>query len=31
MTFNSNTATVPIAINEMRDGKDVTLTTATAQ
>jgi len=31
MEFNSNTATVPIAINEMRDGKDVTLTTATAQ
>ncbi len=31
MVFNSNTATVPIAINEMRDGKDVTLTTATAQ
>ncbi|MGH7155712.1 MAG: ABC transporter substrate-binding protein, partial [Acetobacteraceae bacterium] len=31
MTFNSNTATVPIAINEMKDGKDVTLTTATAQ
>ncbi len=31
MTFNSNTATVPIAINEMKDGKDVTLTKATAE
>ncbi len=31
MTFNSNTATVPIAINEMKDGKEVTLTKATAQ
>ena len=31
MEFKSNTATVPIDINEMRDGKDVTLTEATAQ
>jgi branched-chain amino acid transport system substrate-binding protein len=31
MTFNSNTATVPIGINRMQDGKDVTLTQVTAQ
>ncbi len=31
MTFTSNTATVPIAIDEMKDGKDVTLTHATAK
>lgn len=31
MTFNSNTATVPIGINMMKDGKDVTLTQVTAQ
>lgn len=30
MTFTTNTATVPIAINEMKDGKEVTLTRATA-
>jgi branched-chain amino acid transport system substrate-binding protein len=31
MVFNSNTATVPIGINEMKDGKDVTLTKVTAE
>ncbi len=31
MQFNSNTATVPIGINEMKDGKDVTLKQVTAQ
>ena len=31
MEFNSNTATVPIGINEMKDGKDVTLQEVTAQ
>lgn len=31
MEFNSNTATVPIGINEMKDGKDVTLKQVTAQ
>ena len=31
MTFTSNTATVPIGINMMKDGKDVTLTQVTAQ
>ena len=31
MEFNSNTATVPIGINEMKDGKDVTLRQVTAQ
>ncbi len=31
ITFTSNTATEPIAINEMRGGKDVTLTTITVR
>jgi len=31
MDFTSNTATVPIGINEMKDGKDVTLKEVTAQ
>ncbi|HTW70927.1 MAG TPA: ABC transporter substrate-binding protein [Acetobacteraceae bacterium] len=31
MEFNSNTATVPIGINMMKDGKDVTLKQVTAQ
>jgi len=31
MEFNSNTATVPIGINEMKDGKDVTLKQVMAQ
>lgn len=31
MQFKSNTATVPIGINEMKDGKDVTLLQVTAQ
>ena len=31
MEFNSNTATVPIGINEMKDGKDITLKQVTAQ
>jgi branched-chain amino acid transport system substrate-binding protein len=30
MEFNANTATVPIGINEMKDGKDVTLKQVTA-
>jgi branched-chain amino acid transport system substrate-binding protein len=31
MVFNTNTATVPIGINEMKDGKDITLKQVTAQ
>jgi branched-chain amino acid transport system substrate-binding protein len=31
MEFKSNTATVPIGINMMKDGKDITLTKVTAQ
>jgi len=31
MTFNSNTATVPIAINEFKDGKDVPIATGKAE
>jgi branched-chain amino acid transport system substrate-binding protein len=30
MVFNTNTATVPIGINEMKDGKDITLKQVTA-